>query len=676
MIKLTDIKGVGGATVSKLRELDINNVFELLSFFPSKYIDLKIPVSVAECGEGQLCLFEGCVTHVSEVSSRGKRVFYVTFKDVLSKNNFYFKAAFYNQPYLRQSFEINRNYRLLAKLNKNSDVFIIVNPIYEKLDAISKLSGIYTVYPLKGILGQNVFKNIIYNALETIKEADYSGKLGKINLEFLQYFGRIHRPESIVDANRALDSLAAVDLALAIKLHQFSVNNSKKSRKVFYKNDKNRILDFKNAITFQLTASQESALRQIEEDLSNDKTMSRIINGDVGSGKTVVAFYALFAAASSGMQAAYMAPTEILAAQQYADFLKIAQRLNIRAGLITGALGKSEKACISDKLSSGEMQVLFGTQALISQKTSFRNLSIAVIDEQHRFGVGERAELEKRGACDVLSLTATPIPRSLALAFYDGIDISYIEKRASAATDISTELICEPRLEDAISEIVDGCKNGEQAFIVCPAIVDSEGFDVYSIEHFLRVFSAKFTDIPAAVLHGRMSSEQKRSAMRDFSDGKTMLLIATTVIEVGIDTKAKRILIMNSDRFGLAALHQLRGRVGRDGSPARCLLHTASERPEALERLETAARTNDGAALAELDFASRGSGDFIGCRQSGVSETPLFGLPMSAKALKAAREYTRNLEDLSLSELCALTRRSRSEIELFLNNVKNVTLNS
>lgn len=677
MLSLKDIKGVGDATIKKLYELDVTDVFKLFSFLPSKYIDLQQPVSIADAYPGQLCLFEGRVEKISAVSQRGKRSFYVSFSDDLSENNkLRFKAMFYNMPFLHDSFEIGQSYRMLARLSKDSSAFEIVNPQLEKTDKISKLKGIYTLYPLKGAMGQNAFKNVMYAALDDLKKLEYTGRTAKINIDLAECFEVCHRPKDVESALAALERLATIDMALALSIYRKSRDDSQKSRKVFYNLPKSIILDYTDALSFEPTESQQAAFCDILNDLNSTERMSRIVNGDVGSGKTAVAFFAACCAARAGHQSAIIAPTEILARQHAEKFERIARTFDINFAYLSGSTSSAERKSILSGLKSGEISCVIGTHALVSDDVEYKYLTLAVIDEQHRFGVNDRSKLEKKGACDILSLTATPIPRSLALTFYKDIAISAILKREDAKTDVKTRVISD--VNAAVKHIVDECKTqGKQAFIVCPAIKDAEGYEIYSVESFAKEFAPIFKDTEVAILHGKLSDEQKRDTMLDFANGKIKILIATSVIEVGVDTKASEMLILNADRFGLASLHQLRGRIGRDGREAHCYLHCANNDESSALRLDTLCKSNDGQYLAEVDLAMRGAGELIGVRQSGTSQTPVFGLRMNVKILKNAKEYAdKELEDLSVYELLALTRRSRSQAEEFLQTVNKVTLNS
>lgn len=675
MLTLRDVKGVGDATIKKLHDLDIHSVFEVFSFLPRKYIDLKEPIKVLDAEPNQLCLLEGRVESLSGVTRSKTKSFFVVFSDNLANNKVYFKAMFYNMPFLHDGFSIGQSYRLLTRLTNDIGSLTVVNPSLEKIEKISKLDGIYTLYPLGNVMGQNAFKNIVYSALDSVKGLTYEGSLAKINKDLGLCFEAAHRPSSVNIAQRAIDSLASIDLAIVLSIYRKLCRSTQKSRKVFYNFENFRILDYVSTLNFEPTDSQFQAFEDIFSDMNGDKYMSRIVSGDVGSGKTAVAFFAMYAAVKGGKQAALMVPTEILAKQHAKKFAQIASDTGIRFALLTSSLSQTERRKVLAGLKNGYYQCVIGTNSLVSDDVEYQNLALAVIDEQHRFGVNDRAKLEQKGAVDVLSLTATPIPRSMALTFYEDIAISHIKKREEAETNVSTKVYDD--LHSAVDFVIDKLKRGKQAFIVCPSIVDAEGNNLMSIESFLRDFGNLFSDFSICVMHGKLKNDEKEQAMADFSSGKTQLLIATTVIEVGIDTKASEILILNADRFGLASLHQLRGRVGRDGSEAHCLLHSSNKGERAIQRLETLEKSNDGQYLAEMDFAMRGAGDFLGVKQSGRSLTPIFSLQINAQILSNAKEYAeKNLSNLSLSELLALTRTSKSGIDDFLAELGAVTLNS
>lgn len=695
-MKLTEIKGIGAQLEKKLCALGIASVGNLLSFFPSKYVDLGLPTSVITAEEGQFYLFEGEVVRLRETSSR-KKAFTVTFKDTVSAKPVYFNAIFYNQPYLKVEFEIGRKFRLFSKIT-DGGVSLLVNPTIEPVDKLKLLTkGIYTVYPLRNEIGQRTIKKLVYECFNSlgykptvggvcesnetpIELASEKGIIKGENLTDSQYalfdtLYKIHFPKDEKECREAIETLSAVDFAMGLKTYHKSKISADKERKVFYKTQNNVKLDLENVLSFPITPAQSSAMDAIQKDLCSSVNMSRIVSGDVGSGKSVVAYFALTYASMCGKQSAYMCPTEILAIQQYSAYKKIAEKLSISVAVLTSSTKSAERREILNGLRTGEISVIFGTHSLVGKDVEYDNLSLAVIDEQHKFGVSCRAELENKGAVDVLTLTATPIPRTLALTLYDDIDVSSITKRESAKTSISTKIVLEHKLDDLVSYIASECReHNKQAFIVCPTIKDSDGLDIYSVDKFYSLYSSKFSDLNVSILHGKLSATEKRTAMEEFSAGKTQVLVATSLVEVGIDTKASIIAVLNADRFGLASLHQLRGRVGRDGSQAYCFLHVKTAGATALERLLAMENIDDGLMLAEKDLEMRGAGDFLGTKQKGVTLSPYFNLPSNVRVLMKAKEMSKDSRYDQLTTI--MSDLFGADYSDFENKLKSVTLNS
>lgn len=630
MSDLSLVRGVGAATLEKLAALGIGSVRELLFFLPSAYADLKKPLPLRETEDGEYALVEGEVLSVTEPSKRGRKSFSVRLKDRLDGKGMTFTVTYFNQPYYRAQFETGTAYRFLGKIKTCSPA--LVNPLFERVGG-DRLKGVYTTYPLKGLIGRASFVKIVRSAFETVRAED-GAEFGKA----LSALYRAHFPDTPEEAEDAVRFLAAYDLAAGVHIYRKAVKRGDNTRKKRYNLPVSAVDDFLSFIDVSPTDTQKAAFCDIYSDLVSDKKMARVISGDVGSGKTLAAFFAAFCAAKSGVQCAVMAPTEILAAQHAAKFAPIAEKAGIAYALLTSSTPRHVADGIAKGLSDGSVSVVFGTQSLIGGKVGFSRLSLAVIDEQHKFGVAERAELQNKGAEDVLTLTATPIPRSLALALYDDIAVSRIEKRAEATSAITTRTVTDAKLGDLVDYVVGVCAEGKQAFIVCPSIKDSEGFETLSVESFVKQYGDRLGGTSYAVLHGRMNPERKQEIMRSFSRGETSLLVATSVVEVGVDTRASVMCVLAADRFGLASLHQLRGRVGRDGSEAYCFLHVKNPTERALRRLGVLVSETDGNKIAERDLDLRGAGELLGARQSGVNRTPCLGLPVTAGALADCRE--------------------------------------
>ncbi len=680
MLRLQDIKGIGKISEEKLNSLGIFSIFDLLKFLPTKYIDLGVFAGLDNIEENQTSIIKAKFLVCSEVSKSKTKSFKAQFEDVNS--NSVLIVNFFNQPYLRNNFEVGTEYLLLGKYKKFGNKFVTVNPLYENCEKENlRLSGVYTVYPLRGIIGQNTFKNILNNALLSVKaqNAKFSNsKFAGINSIIFDALEVCHHPKNIADADNARKLLGSIDTALAIEIKNKLTENIKNSRKVFYKKANIRILDVETALGFDFTDSQKNAINNVFEDLSSSKNMSRIICGDVGSGKTAVAFSAMLYCALNGFQSVMLAPTEILARQHFENFKMIAEKFNIKTGILCSSLSSVDKKQCIEGLKTGNINICFGTQSLLSDTVQYKNLSLAVVDEQHKFGVNERAKIEAKGASDILSMTATPIPRSLALTFLKNIDVSYIFRRNSLISQISTTLVSDEDLLFVLKKLYENAKNGSQSFIVCPSILDSEGFEIESIESFIKSYSGLFKDVEVGILHGKMSPEQKNDVMSKFLRKKIHILLSTTVIEVGIDTSADSILIINADRFGLSSLHQLRGRVGRNGKSANCYLHTKRlSKTSSEQRLIALVENDDGLILAEKDFELRGAGEILGFKQSGNTKTMIFELPMNLATLQDAKIFAEeHLSQFTFTELVALTRLNRDKIYDYYSVLTNTTLNS
>lgn len=637
MTSLKDVRGIGGATLIKLGELGIHTPAELALFLPSAYTDLGMPQRAADAICGEFAIFEGTVVGKTSPSKRGSRSFTVRLIDNYDPKNGGFKVTYFNQPYYHPAFEEGESYRFFGKTGEGEAA--LVNPVFERADNIKDLKGVFTAYPLKGMIGRGTFKKLVRSSLRLMKDEN------DMPPEVTQALSLAHFPENVDDARRGREALASFDIATAIRIYKSTVKRGDESRKVFYDLPKDIILRFENSLTVTPTASQSRTFSDILSDLSSKHNMSRIVSGDVGSGKTLTAFFAACCAALAGHQCAVMAPTEILAEQHVRKFAPVAEKLGITFALLTSSLSASDRRSVLTGIASGDIKAVFGTQALISSDVRFSDLTLAVIDEQHRFGVNERAELQNKGASDVITLTATPIPRSLALTFYEDISVSKVERRPDATPNITTKTVSDAKLTDMMRFIASECAKGKQAFIVCPCIRDSEGFETLSVNGFESRYGEIFRDIPHAVLHGKLSGEEKERIMSDFSAGKYSMLVATTVVEVGVDTRASLMCVLAADRFGLASLHQLRGRVGRDGSPAYCFLHVSRATDAALARLAAVTECSDGALIAERDFEMRGAGDILGTRQSGGTVTPALGFPMTPATLNAARELDNDVRE-------------------------------
>ncbi|MDD4839499.1 MAG: ATP-dependent DNA helicase RecG [Clostridia bacterium] len=636
MNNLADIKGVGAATIKKLAELSIYTPADVLNFFPKSYIDLKLPVTILETVNGQFSVIKAEILKVSDVNFKHRGSFSIKAKS----GNAVFKIFFFNQPYLKNSFLEGSNYLFLGKVQFDGNSRVLFNPIFEKTDydenltkkmqenSKSKLEGIFTVYPTSGIISQNAIKKIVLSCLENFETDSFLSNnfCNSQNIVFLNSAYRaVHTPNAINEVEKAKERLALEDTINNIIFYQKYKKKLSKPRKVLYKTVNNRIVECKTALNkafgFDLTKSQNEVAFEILSELSSDTLMNRIIVGDVGSGKTAVAFLTACIIAKEKKQIAMLAPTDILARQHYENFLKLSELTGISVGLLTASTSKEERTQIVNGLEEGALDFVIGTHSLLGESINFKSLSLIIFDEQQRFGVAQRDALEsKAGNADILVLSATPIPRTIALMLYQNLNVSTIIKRQEATTNIKTRIISNSTKEKMFTFVANECKQGKKALFVCPKLFDSEGCTIYSAESLFKELKKNyFSDIEIGIIHGKQTSQQKSAALENLKSGNILALVCTSVIEVGIDVAdVSNIIIMNSDRFGLSQLHQLRGRAGRDGSEAFCFLHTErTEDSDVIARLTAMVNTMDGFKIAERDFELRGGGDFLGLKQSG-----------------------------------------------------------
>ena len=406
------------------------------------------------------------------------------------------------------------------------------------------------------------------------------------------------------------------------------------------------IEEFKKSLPFKLTKAQERVLKEIAEDMKKEEPMNRLVQGDVGSGKTVVAAAVAFFAAKTGYQTAVMAPTEILANQHFKKFNEFLKPLGVRVGLLTGSMSKREKETMYRAIKEGYIQVVIGTHALIQEGVEFKNLGLAIIDEQHRFGVKQRVELKKKGRMpDVLVMTATPIPRTLAMTAYGDLDVSVIDELPSGRKPVKTEIVFEDEREKLIKLLKGELTKGNKVYIVYPLIEESEKLELKAATEMFHYWENKLKPYPVGLLHGRMKQEEKDKVMESFRKGEFQVLVSTTVIEVGVDVPDATVMVIeHAERFGLAQLHQLRGRVGRGEKQSYCYLVTARNvGEEAIKRLKVLESTNDGFKIAEADLQFRGPGEIFGTRQSGLGDFKIADLRRDFEILKLAREEAQKL---------------------------------
>jgi ATP-dependent DNA helicase RecG len=654
---LTDIKGVGEKTLDILNKLGIYTEKDLLNNLPKTYLNLSIVTPLELALDGSFCLLDVIILEKNTTITKGKlKVFKVCarYKDIP------INLVWYNQNYVYKKLEVGTKYTIYGKLKIFNCCYEFVNPFFEEKTENSKFKGIQPIYITKGIINQRTYWNIVKEALNyTIdsiipKEIEEKYKLMDIN----EAYSCVHTPKEI-DTKTAKERIlleSIIRRMAGIKLTKLTNNNTYK----YQYTKKFDIENYKYILPFELNISQINALNRLSDNIISQSNLNAILCGDVGSGKTIVAMLLSLFVVDNGYQVAIMAPTEILARQHYDNLCNLCKDMNVKIAFMSSAIKGLAKKDIICKLETGEINIVIGTHSVLNKDVHFDKLGFVVIDEQHRFGVGQRTKLLDKGKnVDILTLSATPIPRSLQLAYYGDIDYVTIDKRYE--NNITTAIVPPSKRDGMWNYLYAECiEKKSQAYIVAPKIVDVEGIEKESVEELHRELLNLFPSDRIAILHGKLSCEKKQKIINDFYQNKISLLISTTVVEVGIDVpNAKFMVIMDSDNFGLASLHQLRGRVGRDGTDAYCFLYTTKEPDEGLIMMTN---TSNGSEIAEKDFEMRGSGDILGLTQSGSAS--LQGITL--KNIKLAKEITDELDLFSCKEQLKLEIESFSLINVSL----------
>jgi len=635
------IKGVGPKRSELLKSRNIRTVEDLLLRIPRAYQDRANFVQLNALKVGQETAIQARVyrSRMIQTRTRGK-----IFDVILTDGTSFIHAKWFHGGYLQQNkvFSAGRSLVLFGRVDFDNyeSKFVLFNPEFEVIDDDDELSSldigrIVPIYEEAGPITSRQFRRIVSTALSQLGDdiddplpEDIRSANGFPDLKTC--FHRIHFPQLSDDVDKLnhrdspyhhrfiFEEFFLLELVFALRRHQ-----SRSASGVRFETDE-RIRDrVKKILPFHPTGAQKRVLREIVDDMKAPFPMSRLMQGDVGSGKTIVAFEAVVIAVENGFQAALMAPTEILAEQHFINAKRILGPLNYTVSCIRGGSRKAEKEAALEKIASGETQVVIGTHALVEEKTVFKKLGLVIIDEQHRFGVVQRLQLMAKGENpNTLVMTATPIPRTLAMTLYGDLDLSVIDEMPPGRTPIRTSHASDRDAERTYDTMRREMDQGRQCYVVYPLIEESEKIDLRSATEGFKKLSEKFPDRRVALLHGRLKSDEKEAIMRDFAAGKTDVLVSTTVIEVGVDVANATVMVIeHAERFGIAQLHQLRGRVGRGGHQSLCILHTpANVSDTARQRIKALVSSTDGFKLAEVDLQLRGPGEMAGTRQSGLPE--------------------------------------------------------
>ena len=641
------VKGIGPKKAEKLNRLGIYTIKDLLYYFPRQFEDRSIIKKIAQLEDEEKVTVKALITNIESYTP--KKGMTITRIDVKDDTGFA-KLTFFNREYIKNTFRVGDSILAFGKVKKNGRFVELNSCELEYLSSSPKNIGkLMPVYPLSyGITNKdimNTIRMVFENKDIRIPEYMPEHLMKKYRLCGIEYaIKNIHFPKDKESLKVALYRLIFEEL-LVLQLGLFMYKGGSSDKKgIVFKRD-SRLDDVLESLPFKLTRAQSRALNEIIDDMCSEKVMNRLVQGDVGSGKTVVALLALAECVFNGYQGALMAPTEILAQQHYESFTETFEDIGINVELLTGSVTKKQKEGILQRVKDGEVDILIGTHALIEDNVEFENIGLVITDEQHRFGVRQRGKLSSKGVSpDILVMTATPIPRTLALILYGDLDISIIDELPPGRQPIETIAVEKKKRDKVYNSLVRReVDKGRQVYIVCPLVEESETLDITSAtetaEEIKRDF---FPDLRVGLLHGKMKPSEKDAIMTAFKNHELDILVSTTVIEVGVNVPNSTLMIIeNAERFGLAQLHQLRGRVGRGKHQSYCVLIYGSNSEVCRKRMDIMEETNDGFKISEKDLEIRGPGEFFGTMQHGVPELKIANLFKHMKILKTVQQEAR-----------------------------------
>lgn len=643
--EITYLKGVGPKRAEYYKKLGINTVYDLLNHYPRGYLDFTSPVSISQAAANS---FENSAVKGKVVKKlpearikKGLSIYKAVFTDDVND----LTIVIYNSEFAFKQLEPYKEYILYGKITGNLVRYEMTNPLIVPAEAPDRIQPVYS---LTEGLTQSLLRKTMHAALESFDGEIYEPMPKSIMQEYslCSYnfaLENIHFPKDSHSCGIAKHRLVFDEL-LILQLGMYVLKKRSQSRTgCVMKNI--QIDDFYNSLPFELTKGQQDAVNDCVQDMCKGSPMNRLVQGDVGSGKTAVAAGAAFFAYKNGFQTALMAPTEILAVQHYETLSGFLEPLGVKIALLTGSLTPKQKTNLKQQIANGEYNVVVGTHALVQQTTEFYKLGLVITDEQHRFGVEQRAALAKKGQNPhKLVMSATPIPRTLALMIYGDLDISILRELPKGRQPVETYAVTGKLRERAFGFVKDRLDEGRQAYIVCPMIDESE-MDLQDVKSYARKLQeGSFKDYKIGLLHGKLSPAEKEQVMNEFKEHKTDLLVSTTVIEVGVDVPNSAVMVIeNADRFGLSQLHQLRGRVGRGRYKSYCILITDNVSEESRKRLKILSKIHDGFKISEEDLKLRGPGDFFGSRQHGLPVMKIADMSADLETLKQAQKAAQEI---------------------------------
>ena len=646
MARLSDpismLRGIGPAKQKLFAALNIFTLEDLICHFPRGYEDRTQLVTISQLEADRPACFRATVMNTPRTNHirKGLDLTKVQVADHSGRLN----LTFFNAKYAVEHLEYGREYFFYGTLTGDFTGYGMTNPIFEAVDSQAVITRrVMPIYPLTAGLTNAAVLKAVQQALavcdppEEVLPAALRQRYGILGAE--EAYHIIHQPASMAQAREARKRMIFEEFfVFSAGLALMRAARAEKRTAPYENTD---LAPFYAGLPFTLTGAQQRAIEEILADLKKGTPMNRLVQGDVGSGKTMVAAAAACCAARNGKQTALMAPTEILAEQHYASLSALFAPMGITVALLTGSMTVKEKRSVRQALEEGTVQIAVGTHALISESTVFHDLGLVITDEQHRFGVGQRSRLSAKGdAPHLLVMSATPIPRTLALLMYGDLDVSILDELPPGREAVDTFLVGESYRARINAFIRKQVAEGHQCFVVCPAVEENDALDVKSATVWAQTLQQTvFPDLRVALLHGQMKGAEKEAAMAAFARQEADVLVATTVIEVGVDVpNATLMVIEDADRFGLSQLHQLRGRVGRGKNKSYCILTTHNRNAETLQRLKALCKTTDGFKIAEEDLKLRGPGDFFGSRQSGLPAFHMADLDFDLELLKQAQQ--------------------------------------
>lgn len=666
--KVSILKGIGPKKAELLSKYGMDTLEDMLYFFPRKYEDRRKEKPISDLEVGKDFLFAGKV--ISKRYSGNPYKKNTPLSLLVSDDTGNIEIVFFQGRYIANLLQVNQSYAFYGRISSNYDRLQCIHPEFHQLGDAGDVRGILPVYPQISGISQNEIRKIQMQLKALYAELDEwlpDDLVKKYNLASPAYsIEHIHFP---TDGRQVLSSKYRLifDELLTLETGLFYMKNNTPADGEGIRIPTVQAEAFVEGLPFTLTDGQKETWLAIRKDLESEKAMARLVQGDVGSGKTAIAEIAMYAAAKAGYQSVMMAPTEILAKQHGASLSKDFSKYDINVGLLYSSMKAADKRAVLESLEKGEIQILVGTHAVIQPDVKFNNLGLVITDEQHRFGVNQRKLLSQKGENpNVLVMTATPIPRTLAVILYGDLDISQIRTMPKGRKPVKTTLSDLEHRGQVYDFVKKQLREGKQAYVVAPLIEESEVVDAKSAEELYEELKEKLKPFSVALIHGNMGQVEKDKVMQDFAEGSIQALVSTVVIEVGINVPNATVMVIeNSERFGLAQLHQLRGRVGRGSDQSYCFLISKNESGVAKERNEIMCRTNDGFEIAEADLQLRGPGEIFGTRQHGLPELHISDLVRHGDVLEKAKDAARDI-------MAADPRLKKQEHAVLKNRIKKM----